>query len=235
MIGVVGTDAGAITAALDASGESTRSGTPEYVLEGDPDAVVAVGTSPVSDLLRDRPIPDVPILAVDAGDGFPAVADLTDAVANLGAGRYTTVEYPVFGIAAGGTHVGNAVFDTMVVTSDPGRISEFRIVSESELGAVRADGVIVATPAGSHGYVRAAGGPRLCPGTDVAVVVPIAAFTMSPDQWVVGLDAPVTITSERDVPVSLLLDDERRELHPDHSVTVAVRDTIAFVSPEIGE
>jgi len=58
---------------------------------------------------------------------------------------------------------------------------------------------------------------------------------MSPDQWVVGLDAPVTITSERDVPVSLLLDDERRELHPDHSVTVAVRDTIAFVSPEIGE
>jgi NAD+ kinase len=235
MIGVVGTDAGAITAALDASGESTRSGTPEYVLEGDPDAVVAVGTSPVSDLLRDRPIPDVPILAVVAGDGFPAVADLTDAVANLGAGRYTTVEYPVFGIAAGGTHVGNAVFDTMVVTSDPGRISEFRIVSESELGAVRADGVIVATPAGSHGYVRAAGGPRLCPGTDVAVVVPIAAFTMSPDQWVVGLDAPVTITSERDVPVSLLLDDERRELHPDHSVTVAVRDTIAFVSPEIGE
>ena len=235
MIGVVGTDAGAVTAALDATGESTRSGTPEYVLEGDPDAVVAVGTSPVSDLLRDRPIPDVPILAVDAGDGFPAVADLTDAVANLGAGRYTTVEYPVFGVAAGGTHVGNAVFDTMVVTSDPGRISEFRIVSESELGAVRADGVIVATPAGSHGYVRAAGGPRLCPETDVAVVVPIAAFTMSPDHWVVGLDAPVTITSERDVPVSLLLDDERRELRPDHSVTVAVRDTIAFVSPEIGE
>jgi hypothetical protein len=54
---------------------------------------------------------------------------------------------------------------------------------------------------------------------------------MSPDQWVVGLDTPVEITSERDVPVSLLLDHERRRLRPGRTVTVTAVDAIDLVVP----
>jgi NAD+ kinase len=235
MIGVVGGEAEAITAALEATGASVRAGAPEQVLGGDLDALVAAGAPVLSDLLRDRPVPEMPVLVVDAGEGFPGTDGPAAAAADLGAGRYTTIEYPVFGVAVGGEHVGNAVLDTMVVTSDPGRISEFRITSDAELGAVRADGVVVATPAGSHGYARSAGGPRLRRGSGVAAVVPVAAFTMTLDRWVVELDATIEIASERDVPVSLLLDDERMELRPECTVTVTASDTVDLVSPGAGE
>jgi hypothetical protein len=54
---------------------------------------------------------------------------------------------------------------------------------------------------------------------------------MSPDRWVVGFDTPVEITSERDVPVSLLLDHERRRLRPGRTVTVSVVDAIDLAVP----
>jgi NAD+ kinase len=206
MIGVVGGDSGAVTAALEAVGETPLVGTPDRVLEANPDAVVTIGRAAIASLVRDRPVPESPVLAVAAGEGFPDVGVATTPerggpIADLAAGRYTTVEYPVLGVDVGAERLGNAVFDTMVVTRDPGRISEFRVVSETELGAVRADGVVVATPAGSHGYARSAGGPRLRGESGTAVVVPVGAFTMSPDRWVVGLDSPGELTSERDVPV----------------------------------
>jgi NAD+ kinase len=231
MIGVVGDETDTVRTALETAGERVLAGTGERVADGDPDAIVAVGTPALTALIKDDPIPGVPVLSVDAGPGFPEVGDATDAAEALRHGDYATVEHPVFGVAVGDERVGNAVVDVMVVTSDPGSISEFRIVSGGEIGDVRADGVVVATPAGSHGYARSAGGPRLRPGVDAAAVVPIAAFTMSPDRWVVGFDTPVEITSERDVPVSLLLDHERRRLRPGRTVTVSVVDAIDLAVP----
>jgi len=91
--------------------------------------------------------------------------------------------------------------------------------------------VVVATPAGSHGYARAAGGPHIASGAPVAAVVPVAPFTMTPEQWVVDLDPPVGITSERDVEVSLVLDDDRRETDPEATVSIALGGTLSFVVP----
>ena len=235
MIGVVGSDTDAVTAALGAKGATPRTGSPAHVLDGDPDAIVAVGRHAVTDLIADRPVPDVPILALNAGEGFPKTGDAAAAVSELCSGRYATLPHPVLGVAVEGSHVGNAAFDAMVVTSDPARISEFRIVAGTELDAVRADGVVVATPAGSHGYARSAGGPRLRPGGGGAAVVPVAAFTMTPNRWVVGLDAPVEIRNERDVPLSLLVDDERRDLRPDRPVTVTAAGVIDLVVPDSAE
>ena len=234
MIGVVGDGTDAVAAAIDDGGEHVRTGPPGRVLAADPDAVVAVGPPALSELVRDRGVSDAPILAVDAGGAFPDVGDPADAVADFRAGRLGTVPYPVFGVTVGDRHVGNAVFDAMVVTTDPARISEFRIASGGKLGSIRADGVVVATPAGSHGYARSAGGPRLRPGSGAAAVVPVAAFTMSPDRWVVGLDDPVEITNERDVPVSVLLDDERTDPDADCAVSVAATGAIDVVSPDAG-
>jgi NAD+ kinase len=231
MIGVVGDATDTVTTALETAGKTVRSGTAGRVADGDLDAIVAVGGPALTALVGDGRVPEIPVLAVGAGPGFLDTGDVADAAGALGRGDYVTVDHPVFGVAVGDEHAGNAVADVMVVTSDPGSISEFRIGSGTEIDRVRADGVVVATPAGSHGYARSAGGPRLHPGVDAAAVVPVAAFTMSPDQWVVGLDAPVEITSERDVPVSLLLDHERRRLRPGRTVTVTAVDAIDLVVP----
>ena len=229
MIGVVGDATDAVTTALKAAGEDVVSASPECVFDGDPDTVIAVGTPGLTALVQGGTVPEVPVLTVDAGHGFPGIGDTTDVVRALGNGDHPTIEHPVFSVAVDEEHAGNAAVDVMVVTSDPGRISEFRITSGKEIDGIRADGVVVATPAGSHGYARSAGGPRLRPGVDAAAVVPVAAFTMAPDQWVVGLDTPVEITSEREVPVSLLLDDERRRLPQGSTVTVTAADTIDLV------
>jgi len=235
MIGVVGDETGAVTAALEAGGTPWRTGAPASVLGADPDAIVAVGTSAVTGLVGGDRVPDVPILAVDAGDGFPVTDEVAASVAALRAGRYTTVDNPVFRVSVAGDHAGYAVLDAMVVTSDPGRISEYRVASDAELGTVRADGVAVATPAGSHGYARSAGGPLLRPGSAAIAVVPVAAFTMSPDRWVVDLEETVEIAGKRDVPVSLLVDDERREIRPNRPVTVTASDSISLVVPDGAE
>jgi NAD+ kinase len=72
---------------------------------------------------------------------------------------------------------------------------------------VRADGVVAATPVGSRGYARAAGGPVVVPGSGVGTVVPIAPFATDTESWVLGLDG-LALSVERDgVPVEVLADD----------------------------
>ena len=66
--------------------------------------------------------------------------------------------------------------------------------------------VVVATPLGTAGYSRAAGGPRLAPDTGLAVV-PIAPFAMTADQWVVR--PPLGLRVERDDDVSVFADGNR--------------------------
>jgi NAD+ kinase len=228
-----GAVAGAIVDAIDEAGETPRSGPAADVLAADPEAVVAVGETGVIEVVRADDGDPPPVLAVGPGDGPPGVPDdaAGSAVAALASGAFGTVEHPLLAVEAGGKRAGRVAFDAMVVTSDPGGISEYRIDAGSNLGTVRADGVVVATPAGSHGYARAAGGPHIASGAPVAAVVPVAPFTMTPEQWVVDLDPPVGITSERDVEVSLVLDDDRRETDPEATVSIALGGTLSFVVP----
>lgn len=231
MIGVVGDEVGTVTERLETAGVDIYRANVDEEVDSGSDGLLAVGAEALTALIEGGS-PTVPVLAVETALGFPETGEVVDAARSLGRGDYTTVEHPVFGVTVGDEHAGNAVVDVMVVTSDPGSISEFRIVSGTEIGEVRADGVVVATPAGSHGYARSAGGPRLRPGVDAASVVPVAAFSMSSDRWVVGLDTPVEITSERDVPVSLLVDHERRHLRPNRTVTVSAVDAVNLVVPD---
>ena len=102
MIGVVGDRADAVCSAADAVGTASQAGTPGEILAADPDAVVAVGEAGLIDLVRDRTPPDVPVLVVDAVEGFPTTESVADAVDDLGSGAYDTVDHPVLGVAVGG-------------------------------------------------------------------------------------------------------------------------------------
>src|SRR6056297_2760021 len=179
------------------------------VLAADPAAVVAVGETALLALVRERV--SVPVLPVDAGPGYGGIEPdaATVAVQAVLANEFETVERSVLSVSVGGERVGPALADVMLVTTEPARISEYAVRSRGEqVSRFRADGVVISTPTGSHGYGRSAGGPLVEPDSGVVCVVPVAPFAVDFDHWVVSAERPVELSVERDEgEVSLALDD----------------------------
>lgn len=151
---------------------------------------------------------DAPLLPVDVGEGFESVPfDRLAAAVGRPREESSTNSHVVLGVSVDGTSERPVLRDVSLVTEEPARISEFAIES-AVLGAiddVRADGVVVATPAGSHGYASAGDGPILAPGTGVAVV-PVAPFQIEPQRWVLPA-AELSIQVCRDeAAVSIVVD-----------------------------
>jgi NAD+ kinase len=160
------------------------------------------------------------VLPVAAGRGVRAVARESVPAAVAGLADAHVEHQPLFEIRAAGTAVGTAVFDVTAVTAEAARISEYAVETATDVvGRFRADGVTMATPAGSPGYARRIGGPVLAPAESVGVVVPIAPFQTNPDHWVVSLDG-LSVSVERDeATVALYVDGEERS-------TVACGETV---------
>ena len=138
------------------------------------------------------------VLPVAAGRGVRSVAREAVPAAVAGLDGAATERHPLFGVAVAGETVGTAVFDVTVVTAEAARISEYAVETTTDsVGQFRADGVTLATPAGSPGYARRVGGPLLAPAESVGVVAPIAPFQTNPDNWVVSLDG-LSVSVERD-------------------------------------
>ncbi|WP_435195533.1 ATP-NAD kinase [Natronomonas sp. EA1] len=196
------------------------------------DAIVAVGPTAISELAADPPAK--PVVPVDAGRGLPSVpgVDATDAIAAFLAGDWSPVTHPLLTVDSSlGTHT--ALSDTMLVTEQPARISEYAIHSRGErVARFRADGVVVATPVGSHGYARTAGGPVVAPDTGLAVV-PISPFATDADDWVLPAK-DLELRVERDeAAVELLVDDRRLgSIDTATPVTLATEEELTFVSTE---
>ncbi|MFB6160742.1 MAG: ATP-NAD kinase [Haloferacaceae archaeon] len=216
----------AVAAAVAEAGATLRP-------DGPADLLVAVGEDALLGLAADPPA--LPVLPVDDAGGplvVPREAAVA-AVAAFAAGDARRVEHPVLGVSVGDDHVGRALADVSLVTSEPARISEYAVESRGRpVAGFRADGVVVATPLGSAGYARAAGGPVLGPGTGLAVV-PVAPFATTFDTWV--RRAPVELSVERDEGrVSLVLDDAVvREVLPHEPVRVDVTTAVELVVPPV--
>lgn len=207
-VGVVGDDPAVAEAVADA-GAGPETGTLSAVLDRDPAAVVAAGEAALVDLVRAGV--GLPVLPVDAGRGVRSVPrdEVGPAVASLVAGDASVVTYPLHAVD-GGVLV---LFDLLLVTEGPARISEYVVRADGEpVGRFRADGVVLATPAGSVGYARDAGGPVVAPGTGVGAVIPVAPFATDQDDWVLPLDAVELSVARDDAPVRLVADgrEERR-------------------------
>ena len=197
VVAVVGDD-GSVAAAVDAAGGDPRPGPAADVVPGS-DAVVAVGEPAL--LAVARAGPSAPVLPVAAGHGVRSVPReaVEAAVASLVGGEFDADTHPVYDAAVGDSVRARLLLDCMLVTAEPAQISEFAVSAGGEpVARFRADGVVVATPAGSAGYARRAGGPVLPPETDAAVVVPIAPFATDTDHWVVPA-GELRVSVERDV------------------------------------
>lgn len=199
------------------------------------DAVVAIGESAVLELVREECA--TPILPVDAGVGVRSVheADLDDALEHVCAGETTTSQLPVLGIEIGDESRGRALFDVMLVTSEAAHISEFDIETpREEIADFRADGVLVATAAGTSGYARRVGAPVFEPEIDAAAVVPVAPFATALDHWVVSSPERGPLLTARvvraEAGVSLLVDDRSiGPVPPFTDVTVRVVDEVRIL------
>lgn len=161
-------------------------------------------------VIADEQRPILPI-GIDAEWSPPAtdidgIADTVSWIADETASSLPTTAHRPLELSVADT-TATAVADCTLLTTQPARISEYAVETDGLRRAeFRADGIVVATPLGSWGYARAAGGPRLAPDIGVAVV-PIAPFAMQADNVVAT--PPLSLAVERDTEVTVFADDRR--------------------------
>jgi len=208
-VGIVGPADAAVERAVREAGGDPIPGAPA---DARVDTAFAVAVGEPALLAVARATPEVPVLPVDAGRGVRSVSGeakaVESAIAALLAGEYTSEDHPILETRVGDRTTALALEDAMLASAEPAQISEYTVRAGGErVARFRADGVVLATPAGSPGYARATGGPVVPPGADVLSVVPVSPFSTDVDHWVLPL-GDVTVSVERDeTDIHLVADD----------------------------
>lgn len=201
----------------DAGGTAVDGGL-EDVLSAEPSMLIAAGEETLSAVARAGV--DTPVLPVGSVSGIESVDRdrLPDALEAVLDGRAVRRTRSVLGVslesepADGGesseTPVHErALFDVTLITDEPARISEYGVRSRDRAVATfRADGVVAATPAGSHGYASAVDAPHLSAAVDALAVAPIGPFVTQTRQWVLPNDGLAFTVEREDCAVTLVVD-----------------------------
>ncbi|WP_254522872.1 NAD(+)/NADH kinase [Natrinema caseinilyticum] len=238
-----GRDAAEIAESLDAASVDDARivrGSRETVLAAEPSVLVAVGDASLAAAARAGV--ETPILPVGPVTGIESIDRdrVPDALAAALDGRAVRRARPVLDVALetrsereglSDAHDASsrerALFDVTLVTDEPARISEYGVHgTDATVATFRADGVVVATPAGSNGYASAVGAPRLSAAVDAIAVAPIGPFVTQTRRWVLP-DDDLALTVERDEGDVTLVVDGR----PVGSVTVDSRIAVAATEP----
>jgi NAD+ kinase len=143
---------------------------------------------------------DIPILAVNFGSlGFLTEItrpELYHSLEVVLAGRASyDLRMMLRGEAPRAKQSHMALNDVVFSRTALSRMIELSVsVGDQFVAAVKADGLIVATPTGSTAYNLAAGGPIVHPAMDALVLTPIAPHTLT--------NRPIVIPAEREVRVT---------------------------------
>ncbi|MDX6653661.1 MAG: kinase [Solirubrobacterales bacterium] len=154
---------------------------------------------------------DVPVFGVNFGTvGFLAAVERAEAEAGIVrafAGEIETIQLPAIRVEAGGRS-GIGFNDVTLSRRPHDRVAElsYRIAAD-EVGHVRCDGLVAATPVGSTGYNLANQGPILAWGVKGYVVSYIAPHSLTARALVVAPADVLTVGNapERE-PVEVALD-----------------------------
>jgi NAD+ kinase len=156
-------------------------GTPE----GDPVdlCIVLGGDGTILRALRRYTGTGVPVFAINFGDiGFLATIEpdeLAEGIARAFDGDFELLRLPGIVLDAP-TGIERAINDVAIHRKVGERVAEIAYVLDGEeLGSVRCDGLVVATPAGSTGYNLANGGPVMAWGVEGFVVSFIAPHSLT--------------------------------------------------------
>jgi NAD+ kinase len=138
---------------------------------------------------------DVPVFAVNFGEiGFLATVEpeqLEDGIRRALSGDFELLRLPAIVLES---PLPSAINDIAVHRKVGERVADIAYLLEGEeVGSVRCDGLVVATPAGSTGYNLANGGPVMAWGVEGLVVSFIAPHSLSARALVVAPGDRLTI------------------------------------------
>jgi NAD+ kinase len=153
----------------------------------------------------------VPVFGVNFGEvGFLATVEREQARSAFE--QAFAREFEVLALPGIAVHVAGedwiAINDVSVERKHGQRVANLAYsVGEDEIGSVRCDGLVVATPAGSTGYNLANGGPVMAWGVEGMVVSFIAPHSLTARALVVAPGDTLTIENgSEDEPVDVVVD-----------------------------
>ena len=180
--------------------------------DGPTDLVVALGgDGTILSAMRRFAGRDVPVFAINFGAiGFLSTVerdDLDGAIARALRGEFDVLGLPALEVAtSSGPQL--AVNDVSFHRRPDLRVAALSYAVKGEqIGEVRCDGLVIATPAGSTGYNLANGGPAMAWGVEGYVVSFIAPHTLSARALVVAPDDILQVVNKSpDEPVDVTTD-----------------------------
>jgi NAD+ kinase len=186
--------------------------------------VVLGGDGTILRALRRYAGTSVPVFAVNFGQiGFLATIDPSEC--EVGFEKALAGEFEVLTLPALALHTRDGAFaavnDLSIHRKLGGRVAQLAYELEGEqVGSVRCDGVVVATPAGSTGYNLANGGPVLAWGVEGYVVSFIAPHSLTARALVVAPDDTLTVHNHSIEAVDVSIDGRPAgELAPNDAIT----------------
>ncbi|HEY7484360.1 MAG TPA: NAD(+)/NADH kinase [Streptosporangiaceae bacterium] len=207
----------------------------ERVADGErPDlCLVLGGDGSILYALRHFSKTGVPVFGINFGTiGFLAAVErdqLADGLERAFSGDFEVMDMPAITVDLPLDHPV-ALNDVSFLRQPHGRVAELSYtIGEEEVGRVRCDGLVAATPAGSTGYNLANAGPILAWGVKGYVVSFIAPHTLAARALVVAPDDALTVMNAAGrEPVEISLDGapagelapgEQLEMHFEESVS----------------
>jgi NAD+ kinase len=186
--------------------------------------VVLGGDGTILRALRRYAGTSVPVFAVNFGQiGFLATIDPSEC--EDGFQKALSGEFEVLTLPALALHVRDgayaAINDLSIHRKLGERVAQLAYELEGQqVGSVRCDGVVVATPAGSTGYNLANGGPVLAWGVEGYVVSFIAPHSLTARALVVAPDDTLTVHNHSAEAVDVSVDGRPAgELGPGDAIT----------------
>jgi NAD+ kinase len=185
---------------------------PDAEVKLDVDICFAIGgDGTILSALRTYAGTSVPVFAVNFGEvGFLATVDREEAGSGFErafAGDFEVLALP--GIEVGGNGGPWLAINDVSMHRQPGkRVADLMYsVAGDEVGRVRCDGLVVATPAGSTGYNLANGGPVMAWGVEGYVVSFIAPHSLTARALVVAPHDVLSVGNcSREEPVDVGVD-----------------------------
>jgi len=206
-------------------------------LPRDPDlCLVLGGDGSILYALRRYAGTDVPVFGINFGTiGFLAAMEreqLEDGLKRALSGEFEVMSLP--GLELGIDRPDRvALNDISFVRQPQGRVAELSYaIADQEVGHVRCDGLVAATPAGSTGYNLANAGPILAWGVEGYVVSFIAPHTLTARALVVAPGDVLTVGNAAGrEPVEVELDGERCcQLDPGAEIEVRFRQDLGRIA-----
>jgi NAD+ kinase len=191
--------------------------------------VVFGGDGTILRALRRYAGTSVPVFAVNYGEiGYLATIDPDEAdgllagMARAVAGDFETLTLPALALETpDGPHA--AINDLAIHRRAGTRVARLSYaVSGEEIGSVRCDGLVLATPAGSTGYNLANGGPVMAWGVEGFAVSFISPHSLTARALVVAPDDLLSVHNRSRDPVDISLDGQPAgSICPDEAITAS--------------